>query len=428
MRPRWRLGLILMLSGLAVAAEPAAHMGAQAVSEAQTALGAGQWSAAITAANRALTVWPEQGDLLVLRGLAHYHLGEAAAALNDLEAGLAHDTRYRARALLYTGLAAIAANRPERVTSALDELLVEHPTSPEAARLRALVPPVTSAPDQAVIPHTPSLRDWWSGYLALTAFHDDDPAQSAATGNTPAEATYGLGSWAQLDVTPPDSVLGLRLLGSLTDYPDASRYADATLGSALVANGSPWSRGWLTALLGVQREWSGHDRFGDSLWAETTLVHRLPSGTELEAFAQARRTLFADPERGHAGSEGEALVRLSDFGHTWWYERARLATGVNREVDRQGLGSWSALQVRGDWRLGEPQHALVEFHASWEQRYAVQDARPARRLFETGATLWLPLVNHLALTGFVTSQWAGENVSWATADRMLFGLGTTWWW
>ena len=56
MHPRWRLGLILMLSGLAVAAEPAAHMGAQAVNEAQTALGAGQWSAAIAAADRALRV------------------------------------------------------------------------------------------------------------------------------------------------------------------------------------------------------------------------------------------------------------------------------------------------------------------------------------------------------------------------------------
>jgi hypothetical protein len=409
-----------------------------AVMEAQSSLAARQWSSAIAAADRALAVWPQQGDLFILRGIARYHQGQGAdapvalAALTDLEAGLARGTRYRARALLYAGLAAIAAHQPARATAALETLLTEFPNSSEAARLRVLVPStvVDSPDDEPEASSAPVLswRDWWSGYLAISGLHDDDPAQSAATGNRPAAADTGLASWAQLDVKPPQGWLGLRLQGTWTDYRETSSYDGATLGAALTGNATPWHRGEVTALLGVQREWSGHQRFGDSAWGEVTARHRLTSGTDLEAHAQGRHTVFADAARGRAGSEGEAHLRLSDRSAAWWWERARLTTGVNREVDRLGLGSWSAFQLRADWRIGRIQQALLEIHGSWEERYAVQDARPAPRLQEAGATLWLPVVEHLAITGFYISQWAGEEFSWSDVDRTLLGLGSTVWW
>ena len=387
------------------------------------ALGSGDWPEAIAHADRALQIWPEHGDLLVLRGIARYHAGEFRPALADLNAALATTTRYRPRALLYAGLAGIAVGEDTVASRALLELLREFPTSSEAQRLQALVPSSTPTPGAV---HS-AIPTWWSGQASLAVYRDDDPRQAVRTG---ASAVDGDATSTDLlamaavsgDFIPPESALGVHLEGTWATYEQNSEFRSATLAAGVIVQGSPWTGAWATALATGREERYDQQSFGRG-WCGALRLRQETSGrTSLEASGQLRWIRHAEPWTSLDGPEASGQLRAAVAGESWWCQELSLTAELDRTVDRYSESSVSHARWGGDWRLGHRDRVGVIVGGSVEHRLdGGDDNIPApRRLIEGTASLWIPLTRSWTWFASATGQWAqGE----ASPDRTLVGTG-----
>jgi tetratricopeptide (TPR) repeat protein len=287
-----------------------------------------QWAAAEESLSQALERLPGHPDILALLGMARYHRGRYRRAADDLSAALRGDTRYRARALYCLGLALSMSGEEARARRTFARLLDEHPSSPEADRVRGAAafwrrdePQPETRPGSVLLS---------AGYDTHATRSVDVPTASGFQG----DGFLSVFASSRTPIGEEGAQLGASLLWR--DYSALDEFDYFTFSGRVELGRRAGERLSLRPFAGGRWSWLGGDRFEDGYSAGLRLVREPERGWTVDVDASAALMLHGRLYSGLDGTEVGGNARLLHGGES--FRTGLVARGRRVSADLAYLG------------------------------------------------------------------------------------------
>ncbi len=316
------------------------------------ALGRGDWQAAAAAFDRVVATMPADADAWVLLGIARWHQGRAADALQALDRALPGHPSLEARARYYRALALTDLARDGEAADEFARIVEAFPSSEEAARIRTATTPAPVPP--ASRPQPTATDQTWHLDAGTALVWDSNPDRLDPDQVEDPRSDWMVDTYATLRWTGWSRRVGAMVAGRSEDY---ARRDDL---DAIAAQGRLWFGVVADETDDVRiggsttRSWLGHQPFRWRHAAELGWWHGLDANRS--AWCEASVASVRHDQEEDAGLDGPEY--RADLGLLW--EAAD--GGMLRSLEgRIGGGYGSAEQrdlastqfdglVAADWR------------------------------------------------------------------------------
>jgi tetratricopeptide (TPR) repeat protein len=377
-----------------------------------------EWAAAEESLAEALEGLPGHPDVLALLGMARYHRGKHRQAAEDLAASLRGGTRYRPRALYYLGLASSMSGEDAEARRTFARLLDDHPSSPEADRVRDTAASRTSSDEPPETGRRSVLLS--AGYDTHATRSADVPTASGLLGDSFLSAYAS----SRSPVGESGGELDVSLLWR--DYSDVDEFDYLMFSGRVELGRSAGERPALRPFAGVQWSWLGGDRFEDRYSAGLRLAREPKQGWTADVAASAAALLHGRLYAALDGFDVGADARLLRGRDKFRAGVVARAKSVSADTAYLGYSEGEGgLALR---RIAASGKAMFDFEAGLGRRlyYAVNPSYVARRedaQMYVRASVTRSIGEHVFLRGHATYIHHDSNVPSYVYDQFVGSVG-----